>query len=52
MFWFLTLPLIFCSSDQLTALHLAADIENLAVREQLIAGKTDADAKTRCTFIY
>jgi hypothetical protein len=39
VFWFLTWPLIFCSSDQLTALHLAADIGNLAVCEQLIAGR-------------
>ena len=42
---FLTLPLIFCSSDHLTALHDAASNGHTAVCELLIAGKADVDAK-------
>jgi hypothetical protein len=42
---FLTLLLIFCSSDQCTALHRAAENGHPAVCEVLIAGKADVDAK-------
>ena len=52
VFCFLTLPLIFCSSDQWTALHDAACDGHTAVCELLIAGKADVDAKDRCAFIF
>ncbi len=42
---------MFCSSDQHTALHLAARNGHTAVCELLIAGKTDVNAKSRCSFI-
>ena len=51
-FVFLTLPLIFCSSGQRTALHDAAYNGRTAVCELLIAGKADVDAKDRCAFIF
>ncbi len=51
-FVFLTLPLIFCSSDQRTALHGAALQGHTAVCEVLIAGKADVDAKDWCAFIF
>ena len=49
---FLTLLLIFCSSDQWTALHYAADNCHPAVCELLIAGKADVNAKDECAFIF
>ena len=52
VFCFLTLPLIFCSSGQHTALHYAAINGHTAVCELLIAGKADVDAKNRCAFIF
>ncbi len=67
MFCFLTLPLIFCSSFQRTALHDAAIVGSMlqwtalhgaaygghtAVCEVLIAGKADVDAKDECAFIF
>ncbi len=51
-FVFLTLPLIFCSSYQDTALLLAACDGHTAVCELLIAGKADVDAKNGCAFIF
>ena len=51
-FVFLALLLIFCSSDQRTALHVAASVGHLAVCELLIAGKADVDAKDECAFIF
>ena len=48
MFCFSTLPLIFCSSDQSTALHEAAYNGHLAVCELLIASKADVKAISRC----
>ena len=51
-FDFLTLLLIFCSSDQRTALHDAALYDHPAVCELLIAGKADVDAKDECAFIF
>ena len=51
-FVFKTLLLIFCSSDQYTALHGAAYNGRLAVCELLIAGKADVDAKDGCAFIF
>ena len=52
VFCFLTLPLIFCYSDQRTALHWAAIDGHTAVCELLIASKADVNAKTRCAFIF
>ena len=52
VFCFLTLPLIFCSSSQWTALHRAANNGHTAVCELLIAGKADVDAKDECAFIF
>ncbi len=49
---FLTLLLIFCSSDQWTALHYAAYEGQKAVCELLIAGKADVDVKDGCAFIF
>ncbi len=46
------LLLIFCSSDQQTALHVAAFEGHPAVCELLIASKADVDAKDRCAFIF
>ena len=51
-FVFLTLPLIFCSSGQSTALHGAARYGHTAVCELLIAGKADVDAKDGCAFMF
>jgi hypothetical protein len=51
-FFFLALFLIFCSSDQWTALHHAALSGHLAVCELLLANKADVDAKTMCAFIF
>ncbi len=51
-FVFLTLLLIFCSSHQGTALHVAAGDGHLAVCELLIASKADVDAKNKCAFIF
>ena len=51
-FVILTLLLIFCSSDQCTALHGAACYGHLAVCEQLVAAKADVDAKDMCAFIF
>ncbi len=51
-FDFLTLLLIFCSSDQRTALHRAARWDDTAVCELLIANKADVNAKDRCAFIF
>ena len=51
-FVFLTLLLIFCSSDQDTALHRAARYGYPAVCELLIASKADVDAKDECAFIF
>ena len=51
-FVILALLLIFCSSDQRTALHYAATRGHLAVCELLIARKADVDAKDRCAFIF
>ncbi len=48
----LTLLLIFCSSSQWTALHVAALHDHPAVCELLIAGKADVDAKDECAFIF
>ena len=52
VFCFLTLPLIFCSSDQCTALHEAAYYGHTAVCQLLIAGKADVDAKNMYAFIF
>jgi ankyrin repeat protein len=43
---------MFCSSEQFTALHLAANNGHLAVCEVLIAGKADVNAKTMCAFTF
>ena len=51
-FVILALLLIFCSSDQRTALHRAAGEGHLAVCELLIAGKADVNAKDRCAFTF
>ena len=51
-FVFLTLLLIFCSSDQRTALHGAAYYGHLAVCELLIASKADVNAKDKCAFTF
>ncbi len=51
-FVFKKLLLIFCSSRQFTALHVAAKKGHLAVCGQLIANKADVNAKTRCAFIF
>jgi ankyrin repeat protein len=45
------LLLIFYSSDQRTALHIAAYFGHTAMCELLIASKADVDAKDRCAFI-
>ncbi len=53
VFW--TLPLIFCSRDQRTALHLAANHRHhleIGVCELLIAGTADVNAKDRCAFVF
>ena len=47
VFCFLTLLLIFCSSDQRTALHDAALNGHPAVCELLIAAKADVGAKNK-----
>jgi ankyrin repeat protein len=49
---FLHLLLIFSSSFQRTALHLAAGNGHPALCELLIAGKADVDAKDWCAFIF
>jgi hypothetical protein len=45
LYFFLTLLVIFCSSDQRSALHDAAREGHTAVCELLIAGKADVNAK-------
>ncbi len=57
-YWFcvvfccLALVLIFCSSEQWTALHLAARDDHPAVCELLISNKADVNAKDECAFIF
>ena len=51
-FVFQRLLLMFCSSDQSTALHEIALNGQPAVCELLIASKADVDAKNRCAYLY
>jgi hypothetical protein len=55
--WFSTLILIFCSSDQCTALHsaLALGLVGWLLPDgvcELIAGTADVNAKDRCAFVF
>ncbi len=43
---------MFCSSEQSTALHVAANNGHPAVCQVLIAGKADVDAKDWCAFTF
>jgi hypothetical protein len=52
LYFFKTLLLMFCSSEQSTSLHLAAIDGHLAVCELLIASKADVNAKDWCAFIF
>ena len=51
-FVILALLLIFCSSNQQTALHRAAYNGHSAVCELLIAGKAVVNAKDWCAFTF
>jgi hypothetical protein len=44
--------LIFCSSGQRSALHLAAGHGNTVLCKLLIANKADVDEKDGCAFIF
>ncbi len=43
---------MFCSSEQSTALHVAASLSHLAVCKLLIASKADVNAKDECAFTF
>ena len=44
--------LIFCSSDQQAALHLAADNGHTAACQLLISAEADVNATDECAFIF